>query len=27
MRLVFPKQIAEDYDELTIANGDHPKRI
>jgi len=27
MRLVFPKQIAEDYEELTIADGGHPKRI
>lgn len=27
MRLVFPKQIAEDYEELTIADGCHPKRI
>jgi hypothetical protein len=27
MRLVFPKQIAEDYDELTIADGGRPKRI
>lgn len=27
MRLVFPKQITEDYDALTIANGGRPKRI
>ena len=27
MRLVFPKQIAEDYDELTISDGGRPKRI
>lgn len=27
MRLVFPKQIAEDYDELTISEGGRPKRI
>lgn len=27
MRLVFPKQIAEDYNELTIADGGRPKRI
>lgn len=27
MRLVFPKQITEDYDALTIANTGRPKRI
>lgn len=27
MRLVFPQQIAEDYEELTVIGGGHPKRI
>ena len=27
MRLVFPQQIAEDYEVLTVVDGGHPKRI
>jgi hypothetical protein len=27
MRLALPKQLAEDYEDLTVVSGSHPKRI